>query len=84
MMQRYKNNVNREQSKVKNFICSYLSCTVRSIWGTSKSSSQPYAHIAWVSPQNLAILHSCILARYASVVWGKMSNDNIIYILYYH
>ena len=46
-MQRYKNNVNREQSKVKNFICSYLSCTVRSIWGTSKSSSQPYAHIAW-------------------------------------
>ena len=25
-MQRYKNNVNREQSKVKNFICSYLSC----------------------------------------------------------
>ena len=41
-MQRYKKNVNREQSKVKNFICSYLSCTVRSIWGTSKSSSQPY------------------------------------------
>ena len=33
-MQRYKKNVNREQSKVKNFICSNLSCNFQmpKIW----------------------------------------------------
>ena len=37
-----------------------------------------------MSPQNLTILHSYILTQCVSLSGKRMSNDNIIYILYYH